>query len=406
MNIGCASRGPTIHVVCGDLFLSWLLCLCVAVGAAPILVCVCVPSVRGADTTDRSRRMCMRCSLVCRSCLLLPPTSVCWCCGTAVCVVRGVCYCSVSLLLLPLCVDGLLVCAGGYTQVTGVMAMMMTGRVLLVCALCVLWCGAGGGDALDFGEKKALGDCMALGVLRTSYSNMASGCDKTEPKLPLRLALPITALQAEDTEGGNVSLPGGTLSSGGSSGSGGNSGGGGSSGGGGQALSSHQSGSSLPGGATGTPGLKPADEGEAVTEATMLLQQPPAPPLPSTSSLKEKPEVSNESLKPTAVADSANLGTTKAPQSTEHSPPQPRLPADESPTTAKPSDGGLPEGPAESPEENDLGQSVGTAGQQELNQTDGNETAPPTTAAVTAAQTNATLPDNITEENDSDRLEG
>ncbi|KAF5214229.1 Mucin-associated surface protein (MASP) subgroup S104 [Trypanosoma cruzi] len=36
----------------------------------------------------------------------------------------------------------MLVCAKGYTQVTGVMAMMMTGRVLLVCALCVLWCGA------------------------------------------------------------------------------------------------------------------------------------------------------------------------------------------------------------------------------------------------------------------------
>ncbi|PWU88667.1 Mucin-associated surface protein (MASP) [Trypanosoma cruzi] len=29
------------------------------------------------------------------------------------------------------------------------MAMMMTGRVLLVCALCVLWCGAGGGYAED-----------------------------------------------------------------------------------------------------------------------------------------------------------------------------------------------------------------------------------------------------------------
>ncbi|KAF8304740.1 Mucin-associated surface protein (MASP), putative, partial [Trypanosoma cruzi] len=27
------------------------------------------------------------------------------------------------------------------------MAMMMTGRVLLVCALCVLCCGTGGGDA-------------------------------------------------------------------------------------------------------------------------------------------------------------------------------------------------------------------------------------------------------------------
>ncbi|RNC35337.1 mucin-associated surface protein (MASP) [Trypanosoma cruzi] len=56
-------------------------------------------------------------------------------------------------LLLSLCVDGELVSAEGYAQVTGVMAMM-TGRVLLVCALCVLWCGvsvvaadvAGGGD--------------------------------------------------------------------------------------------------------------------------------------------------------------------------------------------------------------------------------------------------------------------
>ncbi|RNC40207.1 hypothetical protein TcCL_NonESM10339, partial [Trypanosoma cruzi] len=37
---------------------------------------------RAADpTTDRSRRMCMRWSLVCRSCLLLPLPSVCWCCG-------------------------------------------------------------------------------------------------------------------------------------------------------------------------------------------------------------------------------------------------------------------------------------------------------------------------------------
>ncbi|KAF5213881.1 mucin TcMUC [Trypanosoma cruzi] len=54
--------------------------------ALHLLLCVCVPSVRGADTTDRSRRMCMRWSLVCRSCLLLPLPSVCWCCGRAVCV--------------------------------------------------------------------------------------------------------------------------------------------------------------------------------------------------------------------------------------------------------------------------------------------------------------------------------
>ncbi|EKG06654.1 mucin-associated surface protein (MASP), putative, partial [Trypanosoma cruzi] len=53
------------------------------------------------------------------------------------------------LLLLSLCVDGALVCAEGYTQVTGMMAMMMTGRVLLVCALCVLLCVAVFGVAAD-----------------------------------------------------------------------------------------------------------------------------------------------------------------------------------------------------------------------------------------------------------------
>ncbi|RNC52372.1 mucin-associated surface protein (MASP) [Trypanosoma cruzi] len=54
--------------------------------------------------------------------------------------------CDLSLSLLLLCVDGELVCAEGCTQVTGVMAMMMTGRVLLVCALCVLWSVVADGD--------------------------------------------------------------------------------------------------------------------------------------------------------------------------------------------------------------------------------------------------------------------
>ncbi|KAF5216333.1 Mucin-associated surface protein (MASP) subgroup S015 [Trypanosoma cruzi] len=60
------------------------------------------------------------------------------------CVMILLAFFTVPLFLLSLCVDGELVCAEGYTQVTGVMAMMMTGRVLLVCALCVLWCGGGG----------------------------------------------------------------------------------------------------------------------------------------------------------------------------------------------------------------------------------------------------------------------
>ncbi|KAF5219574.1 Mucin-associated surface protein (MASP) subgroup S030 [Trypanosoma cruzi] len=81
------------------------------------------------------------------------------CCHLCLC--GGFVWCSgrVSPFIL-LCVGGELVCAEGYTQVTAVMmAMMMTGRVLLVCALCVLWCGAAvvvssaGGDG-DGGVKE------------------------------------------------------------------------------------------------------------------------------------------------------------------------------------------------------------------------------------------------------------
>ncbi|RNC36220.1 mucin TcMUCII [Trypanosoma cruzi] len=63
-----------------------LLCCCVRCTSS----CVCVPSVRGADTTDRSRRMCMRWSLVCRSCLLLPLPSVCVGVAAGLCVRRMV----------------------------------------------------------------------------------------------------------------------------------------------------------------------------------------------------------------------------------------------------------------------------------------------------------------------------
>ncbi|KAF5217200.1 mucin TcMUC [Trypanosoma cruzi] len=119
INIGCISRGPTIHVVCEDLlfycyFAFVLLC------ALHLLMCVCVPSLRGADTTDRSRRMYMRWSLVCRSCLLLPVPSVCWCCGRAVCV----CACCRGLECVS-CV------------VCGVRCMPGCCPLLMWCALCV-----------------------------------------------------------------------------------------------------------------------------------------------------------------------------------------------------------------------------------------------------------------------------
>ncbi|PBJ78798.1 mucin-associated surface protein [Trypanosoma cruzi cruzi] len=77
------------------------------------------------------------------------------------------------------------------------MAMMMTGRELLVCALCVLWCGAGGVYAGNL-ENNAVGGCMASGVLNKNKSYTPSGCEKTALTLPLRSTLPVTAAKASD----------------------------------------------------------------------------------------------------------------------------------------------------------------------------------------------------------------
>ncbi|PBJ77105.1 mucin-associated surface protein [Trypanosoma cruzi cruzi] len=88
---------------------------------------------------------------------------------------------------------------------------MMAGRVLLVCALCVLWCGAGGVYARDI-ENNAEGVCMVPGRFGKKTSYLSSGCHKTTPKLSLRPALPIPAIQAEDTEedaGSDITLGGG-----------------------------------------------------------------------------------------------------------------------------------------------------------------------------------------------------
>ncbi|KAF8281474.1 mucin-associated surface protein [Trypanosoma cruzi] len=77
------------------------------------------------------------------------------------------------------------------------MAMMMAGRVLLVCALCVLWCGACGVYGREL-ENTAPGGCMAPGVLGKKTSYLSSSCNKTALTLPLRSALFIDAIQAEE----------------------------------------------------------------------------------------------------------------------------------------------------------------------------------------------------------------
>ncbi|PWU99813.1 Mucin-associated surface protein (MASP) [Trypanosoma cruzi] len=136
-----------------------------------------------------------------------------------------VCCCCHHLLL---CGGVLLVCAEGCTQVTGVMmAVRMTGRVLLVCALCVLWCGAGGVYAKDLDNIKALGGCMASGVLGAKTSYVPNGCNKYMPTPPLRSALPIPAIQAEVVNIRDNSQNGDNLSKGTPPGSPGSGGGGG-----------------------------------------------------------------------------------------------------------------------------------------------------------------------------------
>ncbi|PBJ76160.1 mucin-associated surface protein [Trypanosoma cruzi cruzi] len=91
---------------------------------------------------------------------------------------------------------------------------VMTGRVLLVCALCVLWCGTGGVYARDLDNNKALGGCMASGVLGVKTSYVPNGCNKYMPTPPLRSALPIPAIQAEVVNTRDNSQNGDNLSKG------------------------------------------------------------------------------------------------------------------------------------------------------------------------------------------------
>ncbi|EKF28192.1 mucin-associated surface protein (MASP), putative, partial [Trypanosoma cruzi marinkellei] len=277
------------------------------------------------------------------------------------------------------------------------MAMMMTGRVLLVCALCVLWCGASGGDALDFGEKKALGDCMALGVLDTNYSHMASGCDKTALKRPLRLALPITALQADAAAEGDDSLPGVTSSSGGSSGSVGDSGGGG--GGGSGKVTVPE--------AKGTKGTS-RDPPDAERSLPPINDEQNTLETYEENSTPENQTKSIAPEQPLGVVEARRQdqgGETRETQETEVS---------QGKAASLTSTSGSSGAQSEVAAVNDNPQRSNPEGPRKDRTEAGNthdpstasDTAPPPTTTVTAAQTNATLTDNSTDETDLDRREG
>ncbi|KAF5214100.1 Mucin-associated surface protein (MASP) [Trypanosoma cruzi] len=92
------------------------------------------------------------------------------------------------------------------------MAMRMTGRVLLVCALCVLWCGAGVAHARDR-DNNAQGGCMTSGLLGRKTSYLLRGCNKAVLTPPLRPPFFIDAIQAEAKELKEISQEGDGLDS-------------------------------------------------------------------------------------------------------------------------------------------------------------------------------------------------
>ncbi|KAF5217190.1 hypothetical protein ECC02_009959 [Trypanosoma cruzi] len=96
MDIGCTSCGPTIHVVCGDLPFLLLLCFCVAVVAAPPLVCVC--TLREGCRHDGPLSPYVHAVEPCVPLLFASPSSIC------VLVLRQGCVCVCLLPWIGVCV--------------------------------------------------------------------------------------------------------------------------------------------------------------------------------------------------------------------------------------------------------------------------------------------------------------
>ncbi|EAN97866.1 Mucin-associated surface protein (MASP) [Trypanosoma cruzi] len=85
------------------------------------------------------------------------------------------------------------------------MAMMMTGRVLLVCALCVLWCGAGGrcdeeGPALPAGGGVPPPGSKELGTLPQDTQELKVGAKDIKVKVP---PAPSPSLEEDEDEDSN-----------------------------------------------------------------------------------------------------------------------------------------------------------------------------------------------------------
>ncbi|EKG02294.1 mucin-associated surface protein (MASP), putative [Trypanosoma cruzi] len=84
------------------------------------------------------------------------------------------------------------------------MAMMMTGRVLLVCALCVLWCGAGGrceGEAAVLGSRAELPPAPAeLATLPVGSQGLPHGVSGVKDKLSPATSIPREEDEEDDSD--------------------------------------------------------------------------------------------------------------------------------------------------------------------------------------------------------------
>ncbi|EKF28731.1 mucin-associated surface protein (MASP), putative, partial [Trypanosoma cruzi marinkellei] len=261
------------------------------------------------------------------------------------------------------------------------MAMMMAGRVLLVCALCVLWCGAGGGYALFMNSSDTRYYYGPNSTYCTQYPNVFSSCSNAAGGTSSTAGGGVSGKGAEgskqpsagDSAGGQDKNLVGTASLGpqGDDGEG----------------KLNQLGV---GGATPPPPAPPGQPGPSAPPApgpSTGPSGPSAPPGPTGPSGPSPPGPSEQTdvPNPKNPGESVTPGVTTETQSAEHSQPQSRMQADGSPATATLSSGGTAGGQAESPEENGSGRSEGDAGERELNQTDGSGTTTTPTATVTGA---------------------
>ncbi|EKF29264.1 mucin-associated surface protein (MASP), putative [Trypanosoma cruzi marinkellei] len=194
--------------------------------------------------------------------------------------------------------------------------MMMTGRVLLVCALCVLWCGAGGGYAWALSDDLHKQYYGANSTYCTKYPTVFNCNNKNENKDTLATDKPVTersGVEREDGKGDQKSesrspdhtshVPGENVSA---------------------ALGKDRNtpDANLQRG-KGTENTAPAPPAESETEAEPgPVPLPPPPPLPAPTAPSPPPEPSNvpNSTNPDQLA---TLGGTTGIQSTHQQQSQP-----------------------------------------------------------------------------------